>query len=252
MYLLELFIGMLCGVVLSLLFSFGPAFFGLIQSSVQHGFRRASAFVIGVSLSDLLVVGLMLTVLKNVDMEAVVRNEYVASIAGAAIIAMGVYIYNKRAKAVQGKHGRLKFKADETRMRYLALHGFLLNIFNPFIWVYWISVVALLSGELELSGVARIVFFGGLLAATLGCDLLKCRLASLLQTWITAEILNITNKVMGVLMMAFGVYLIVSMVIHQRHPDEGEVAPQPVKVIQQVHSRIVKDSAKRNDTVYLK
>lgn len=254
---MELIIGILCGIALSLFFSFGPAFFGLIQNSIEHGFRRAMAFAVGVSLSDILVVFLMLTVFKNVDMEAALHNIYVALIGGAGIIVMGVYTFRKKTKPASGKHGHMKFKSlENVGRKQLLLHGFLLNILNPFIWVYWVSVITLLSGEVGLYGAERYVFFAGLLGATLGCDLLKCRLAAMLQQLITAKVLNIFNRVTGLILIAFGVYLIVAMVVYQTNPKvrekEQEKVPQSTKIIQSLHNQVGKDSARHTDTVYLK
>ena len=232
-----LLLGILCGIALSLFFSFGPAFFGLIQNSIQYGFRKAMAFAVGVSLSDIVVVFLMLTVLKNVDMEAALHNVYVASIGGAAIAAMGIHNFRKKAVAAADTKSRIKFRDDgNTRIRHLILQGFVLNIFNPFIWIYWVSVIALFSGEMELVAAERYVFFSGLLVGTLGCDLLKCRLASLLQTWFTARVLNFFNKGVGLVMIAFAVYLIVAMILYQTNPKirekEQENTPQGTKFIE--------------------
>lgn len=232
-----LFLGILCGIALSMFFSFGPAFFGLIQSSIQHGFRKAMAFAVGVSLSDVVVVFLMLTVLKNVDMEAALHNVYVASIGGAAIAVMGILNFRKKAVAAADAKSRVKFRDDgSTRMRHLILQGFMLNFFNPFIWIYWVSVVALLSGELELVAIERYVFFAGLLAGTLGCDLLKCRLASLLQAWFTARVLNFFNKGVGLLLIAFAIYLVTAMILYQTNPKirekEQDNTPQGTKFIE--------------------
>ena len=253
---MELLIGILCGIALSLFFSFGPAFFGLIQSSIQHGFKRAVSFVIGVSLSDIVVVFLMLTVLKNLDMVATMHNIYVASIGGVGIIIMGIYTFHKKAMAPKDKKSRLRFRDDEdTRTWHLVLHGFLLNILNPFIWIYWISVITVLSAEVQLQPTERYIFFAGLLLATTGCDILKCRLASLLQMWFTVRRLNFFNKVTGVILMIFGVYMIASMVVYQTSPKarerEQDHAPQSTRIIQTLHNHIVKDSSKRADTLYL-
>ena len=261
-----LFLGILCGIALSLFFSFGPAFFGLIQNSIQHGFRKAMAFAVGVSLSDIAVVFLMLTVLKNVDMEAALHNVYIASIGGAAIAAMGIYNFRKKAVAAADAKSRVKFRDDgNTRIRHLVLQGFMLNFFNPFIWIYWVSVVALLSGELELVAIESYVFFAGLLAGTLGCDLLKCRLASLLQTWFTARVLNVFNKGVGLLLIAFAIYLVTAMILYQTNPKirekEQETTPQGTKFIektlktvqepmQRINTRIDSHHAVQPDTVY--
>lgn len=254
---MELLIGILCGIVLSMLFSFGPAFFGLIQNSIHHGFRRATAFAVGVSLSDVVVVFLMLTVLKNVDMEVVMHNVYVALIGGVGIALIGLHTFRKKATVEVDKKGHLKFRnVEPTHTWQLIGHGFLLNILNPFIWIYWISIITFLSGEVGLESSERYIFFAGLLAATLGCDILKCRLASLLQAWFTARVLNTFNKATGLVLVGFGVYMIVSMLLYQTNPKirerEQEATPQSTRIIQSLHSHMVKDSAKRADTVYFK
>ena len=57
---MEILIGILCGLVLSLFFSFGPGFFGLIQNSITYGFRKGIAFEMGMNASDIFMVVLML------------------------------------------------------------------------------------------------------------------------------------------------------------------------------------------------
>ena len=254
---MEFLIGILCGVILSLLFSFGPAFFGLIQNSIQHGFRRATVFAVGVSLSDIVVVFLMLTVLQNVDMAAVMHNVYVALIGGIGIAAIGVHSFRKKASVTKGTNGHAKLKfSDNESLGTLLLHGFLLNILNPFIWVYWISIITFLSVEADLEAGERYVFFAGLLIATLGCDMLKCRLASLLQTWFTARVLNLFNKVTGLVLMAFGVYMVVSMILYQTNPKirekEQESTPQSTRIIQSLHNHMGRDTNRSSDTAFYK
>ena len=254
---MELLIGILCGIALSLFFSFGPAFFGLIQNSIQHGFKRAMLYAVGVSLSDVIVVFLMLTVLKNVDMVAVIRNVYVACIGGIGIFIMGIYTFKKKASVSTDRKSHIKFRSiDDTRGWQMMMHGFLLNVLNPFIWIYWVSVIAILAAEVDMNTAERYIFFAGLLGATLGCDLIKCRLASLLQIWFSARRLNFFNKVMGVILMAFGVYMIVSMIVYQTNPrvreKEQDNTPQGARIIQTLHNHMSKDTTRQSDTIYLK
>lgn len=253
---MEFLIGVLCGILLSVLLGFGPSFFGLIQSSIQYGFRRASSFVVGVFVSDILVVVLMLVLLKNVDFYELLQNEWVAGIGGVCLVAFGVYTFCKHVKPVSGKRGKLKFKSmDNPSVLRLAGYGFLLNLLNPMVWVYWVSVVSLLSGEMELSVMERYVFFAGLLLSLFGCDLLKCRLASLLQVWFTAKRLNLFNRVLGAILVAFGIYFFASRVVYRLNPNIEEPKnlshSQGTQIIQSLHSRMAKDSAKHEDTIYL-
>lgn len=238
----ELLLGILCGIALSLFFSFGPAFFSQLQSSIQYGYRKAFPFAFGVSASDIIIVFLMLTVLKNVELYELLHNTYVA-IGGAAVLgAMGVYYLRKKplTATAPGTHSRLKFKMEGGQMRRstIFLHGFIINLMNPLIWVYWVSVVTLVTGEFNLTIAERYLFFIGVLGATLSLDLLKCKLASLLQRIITARVLNITNKATAVIMFAFAAYMVVSMVLYQTDPKSRERQQQnnPAEMFKNIHN----------------
>ena len=201
---MEFIIGIICGVLLSLFFSLGPAFFALIQNSIHHGFRKAVSFAAGVSLSDVVIVLLMLTVLSNLDLNALLHNVYVSIIGGLATGIFGVLTYRSKVKSAASADSRLKFSTEQVTHRWqLMLKGFLLNILNPLIWLYWVSIITFLSAEMNLSVTERYYFFIGMLLAVFGTDVLKCRLAAMLQHWFTARIMNIFNKITGIILIAF-------------------------------------------------
>lgn len=254
-------IGIICGVLLSLVFSVGPAFFALIQNSIHHGFRKAVYFAAGVSLSDVIVVVLMLTVLSNLDLNALLHNVWVASIGGVAIAIFGVRMFRCKVRRASNREKNLRFAAENaTRGSELLMSGFLLNILNPFIWIYWVTIITFISAELELAMTERYWFFAGLLLAVFGTDVLKCRLAAMMQSWFTARRLNFFNKLMGCVMIGFAVYLIVSMILYQTNPKirerEESSTPQSTKIVQKVHDKVnqtvdhyvKKDSAKCADS----
>lgn len=245
----EILIGILCGVILSLFFSFGPAFFGLIQNSIHYGFRKGVAFEIGVNVSDIIIVALMLTLLKNLDMASIVRNPYVAWIGGSVVIVLGVVSLFRKPVM---KSGHQVVYAQIPRGRELAMHGFALNFFNPTVWLYWISVITLITGEVNLSHGERYAFFISLLMAELGVGILKCRLSAMLQSIISAKMMNIVNKVVGLVLIGIGAYLIISMLVHSNHPDLPEKDPNEgaTQLIQRFHN-MAKDTAQQGDTLYL-
>lgn len=246
---MEILIGLLCGMVLSLFFSVGPAFFALIQNSIQYGFRKGVTFQIGVSASDFIIVGLMLTLLKEVDMSTIVRNPYVASIGGTVVIVLGVLSLLR--KPVQ-KKGRSIVYEGIPRGRQLAVQGFALNFLNPTVWLYWISVITFISGEASLSVSDRYVFFVSMLIGELGMSILKCRLSSLLQNIFSAKMLNVVNKGVGVILIGIGGFLIISMLVHQRHPEmpESNNNGNATQIIERFHT-MAKDGMMAEDTAYL-
>ena len=146
----ELILGILCGIALSLFFSFGPAFFSQLRTSIQYGYRKSYPFAFGVSASDVIIVFLMLTVLKNVDLYELLHNVWVASIGGLVLILMGFYYLKKEVTIHEDKRHKIKFKSigSDPRRRTIFMQGFVINIANPLIWIYWVSVIALMSDSL--------------------------------------------------------------------------------------------------------
>lgn len=246
----ELFLGIVCGIALSLFFSFGPAFFSQLRTSIQYGYKKSYPFAFGVSASDIIIVFLMLTVLKNVDLYELLHNVWVASIGGVVLVGMGIYFMRREVTTLESKERHIKFRSKDgvPRRRTIFAQGFVINIVNPLIWIYWVSVIALLTGELNLSRVERYTFFVGVLGSTLGLDILKCKLASLLQRIITAKLLNITNKVCAVVMFVFAGYIVVSMAMYQFDPkvrerEQQQVPPTSTQMIKKIHNLQKEDSS---------
>lgn len=246
---MEILIGIICGILLSLVFSLGPAFFSLIQNSIHHGFRKAVSFAAGVSLSDCLIVMLMLTVLSNLsfdDFTAILHNVYVAIIGSIATALFAILTWRSKVKKTTVPGSRLKFSAEHVTHRWqLFLSGFFLNVLNPLIWIYWLSVITFISAEMSLSSTERYLFFVGMLAAVFGTDVLKCRLAAMLQHWFTARIMNIFNRVTGCVLMAFSIYLLVSMVFYQ---TGGKDSMDNLQIMKKVHNGVQR-AVHHDDTV---
>ena len=238
---MEILIGILCGLVLSLFFSVGPSFFALIQNSLQYGFRKGVAFEVGVNASDILIVGLMLTLLKDIDMSSIFHNPYVASIGGSVVIVLGIVSMLRKPAKQEGN--RVVFEGVP-RGRELAVQGFALNFFNPTVWLYWISVITFVTAEVNLTLGERYLFFISLLLTELAVGILKCKLSALLKNIMSVKITNIVNKVVGVILVGIGAYLIISMLVHQRHPElpEKNSSENATQLIQRFHN-IARDSS---------
>jgi len=80
------------------------------------------------------------------------------------------------------------------------------------------------------------------MGSTLGMDILKCKLASMLQRIITAKLLNVTNKVCSIILFCFAAYLIISMIVYQSSPQkEDHTIPQKPKsteMIKTIHDKM--------------
>lgn len=85
------------GLVFGLIFllSLGPAFFALIQTSIQQGFRKAIFFALGISISDILFVMVILLGLSAV-LESDNFKFWMAIFGSIMLLGYAVYSWFKK------------------------------------------------------------------------------------------------------------------------------------------------------------
>lgn len=210
-------LGILGGIALSLFFSFGPAFFSQLQASIHYGFRNAVPFAYGISTSDILIVALLLLISNHIppeDLITILNNRWVIYVGAAVVASFGLYtMFLKTRHATESKEtDRINFQNVQVPSRLsIYFRGLVLNFFNPVIWLYWATIVTIfICGEESFSLGERYLFFGGVLSATLSLDILKCKLASLLQRIITYRFLKVFNKIVGLILIGFALFMVIS------------------------------------------
>ena len=209
------------GLTLALVFGFGPAFFTLLQTSIDRGFRCAAWLALGVLFCDMMIVSLcVLTSIRLVADND--REMFLFSLgAGIILILFGLYTYFKRGgndaykqmqdrmKAMEASGGKMPDPEKVPSWFVFFGKGFFLNILNPFVLLFWLSAVAVVSGNFEGDKAQTLLFFAVTLATSFGCDLLKAKAASFLQRFFNPRRLQILNRAIGIGLVVFGVVFIV-------------------------------------------
>lgn len=209
------------GLTLALVFGFGPVFFTLLQTSIDRGFRSAAWMALGVLCCDMVIVSLcVLTSIRLVADND--REMFLFSLgAGIILILFGLYTYFKRGgndaykqmqdrmKAMEASGGKMPDPEKVPSWFVFFGKGFFLNILNPFVLLFWLSAVAVVSGNFEGDKAQTLLFFAVTLATSYGCDLLKAKAASFLQRFFNPRRLQILNRAIGIGLVVFGVVFIV-------------------------------------------
>ena len=214
------------GLTLSIVFGFGPAFITLIQTSIHRGFRSAAWFALGVFLNDVLMV--CLCVLTSIQVVANNDRElFFFSIgAGIILILFGIFTYTRKVKEDNFKgikertdeiidENKEIFKNEDDTPKWFVFlgKGFVLNILNPFVWIFWFSTVAITAGTMDGNKLKILLFFAIVLFTCLSCDILKAKGASFLKRFFNAKRIRIMNIVIGWGLVLFGLYFIISGII---------------------------------------
>lgn len=194
--------GITLGLWLSI--SVGPILFSVIKQSLNNGHKGGMAFVLGISVSDI-----TLVFLSNVFSQLVaelITHKMAIGIAGSIfLITVGVYFFffKKITVTEDGKLGIINFKA--TDYLRLAASGFLMNILNPGIFVFWLTISTTLVNNTVQE---KIIMFTVCLAFVLATDIAKVMLAGKIRKKLTPHNIHIISRINGLILIGFGIALI--------------------------------------------
>ncbi|MFY0686112.1 MAG: LysE family transporter [Cyclobacteriaceae bacterium] len=199
--------GLLFGLVFVL--ALGPAFFALIQTSVHKGFKPAVFFALGISLSDVLYVGLILLGISGLFNNPEVKF-WMGVIGTIVLLIVGVSYWFKPVHIV---HNKEDMGSKAILAKYI-LKGLLLNGLNPFIIVFWVSAVSLVNLNYEYTFYQKTYFFIGVLVTILTTDIVKASLAQRLKQFITPEIVLRANRIVGSLFIIFSLRIVYFLIVN--------------------------------------
>jgi threonine/homoserine/homoserine lactone efflux protein len=194
--------GVTLGLWLSI--SVGPVLFSVIKQSLNNGHKGGLAFVFGISASDILLV-----ILSNIFSEFVstlITHKMTIGVAGSIfLITLGVYyFFFKKIKVVdESTSGIIQFSTGDYAR--LAASGFLMNVLNPGIFIFWLTVsTTLVSHTLQ----QKIIIFTVCLVFVLATDIAKVMLAGKIRKKLTPHNIHIISRINGLILIGFGIALI--------------------------------------------
>lgn len=201
--------GMIMGLTLA--FLVGPSFVSLLQTSIHRGFYAGVQFALGVALSDLTLI--VLSYFGALQFLGADQNQLrMGVIGGIIVIGFGVVTFTRRHHIASPVNVDLGPKTDRffsgKLFKYVS-KGYFMNIFNPFLLIFWLGVMSLVSSKYGIPSKEIFIFFAGTVSAVFVTDLLKCVVANRIKRRLTPGVLTLVNRIVGILMVAFGIGLII-------------------------------------------
>jgi threonine/homoserine/homoserine lactone efflux protein len=191
---------------LALVFSVGPVVFTIIKLRINYGIKSAFYFITGVWVSDTIMV-----FLANFFGEFMGQlNEYKKSIGicgGIFLIGLGLfYLFFKRYKKDEKLESGVRISGT-TNIK-LLITGFLINTLNPSVIGLWLAASTRSIGQRIDE---KITIFSVCLTINILADILKINLAGKLKKSLTERNMHYINIISGLLFVAFGIVLMVSV-----------------------------------------
>ena len=196
------------GIILGFTMAFliGPTFISLVQTSIHRGFSSGIQFAMGVVLSDLAFIALSyLGALQIFQNES--NQVTMGFIGGLILMGFGAVTFTR--KYVMPAPVSIEVRVTGRGVLKYVMKGFFMNIFNPFLLVFWIGVMGVASSKFTIPSRELLVFFSGVIGTVFLTDVFKSFIAHRLKRYINARVLTIINRVVGVCLVLFGIGLII-------------------------------------------
>lgn len=194
--------GIFLGVITA--FSFGPIFFTIIETSITRGHKLAISIAVGVLLSDALIITVSFYSLGGLLQHEAASN-IVGGTGGLLLLGFGIYHLLKPVsppkKVVMNQSSHFKY------LLYMA-KGLVINTVNPFVFIYWLSAVSIVSVDRDYNDAEKIMFFSVAVLCNFGFDMIKTFLAYRVTHLMTQRTMNFISKAVGCGIIYFGVRLL--------------------------------------------
>ncbi len=200
------FEGILLGLLVAV--SLGPAFFAIIQTGINKGFKHGIFMAIGISLSDILLVSI--SYLIGAQLFDDPQNKvYVGLIGGIILIIFGSVSWAKKPDILKRRNIKYTTPTDKP-LYYYSIRGFFLNIANPFLFFFWFGALGYVGnhapeGEMLQS---TLIFFSGTFITIFATDILKSYVGGKIKGFLRPRKELFLNKTVGLALVIFGVVLI--------------------------------------------
>jgi threonine/homoserine/homoserine lactone efflux protein len=209
--------GLLLGLFMAI--SVGPTLFAVIKYSLNHSYKAGIAFILGVSLSDI-----MYVTIANVAaawLEMMSEYERIIAYCGAVILII-VGLSGLLGKYVPKRPSGTKITITGGHYFRIWVSGFLINTINPGVIITWLAAVTATANTPSLY---RIILFGCCLGLILTVDFCKVFLADIIRRRLTIRRIYYLHKISAGCILVIGLALLVSTAFNvqfkSHHRDES-------------------------------
>ncbi|NOZ46621.1 MAG: LysE family transporter [Chlorobi bacterium] len=199
--------GILLGLLVAV--SLGPAFFAIIQTGINRGFKFGVLMAVGISLSDITMITISYLIGSRL-FDDVHNKFFIGLIGGIILIIYGSVSWAKKPDILKRRHINYKTPVKNPSLFSFIIRGYFLNVANPFLFFFWFGALGFVGknaipGELLRSTMA---FFSGTFSTIFITDLLKSYIGGKIRKFLTPRKEIKLNKTVGFLLVVFGIIMI--------------------------------------------
>lgn len=188
-------------------FMIGPVFFMLLQTSILKGAKAAIIFDLGVILGDITFILISYFGSRSL-LEKIKDDPRLFFIGGLVMIVYGLITYiDKENKKESLETSDIIDVSVSNNYPKLFVKGFFLNFINIGVLAFWLGTVLVVGPTLNMNEKSIFIYFSVIILGYFVTDLGKIFLAKQLKDKLTSNVVFRIKRVMGIILIIFGVFL---------------------------------------------
>ncbi len=189
----ELIYGVKLGVILSVIIS--PTLLIILYYSINYGKNKGLILCLGLWTSDILH-ALVFTFGENLLSSFLgIIKSYYTLVSVIILLFLGVKILFTPVRPFTEKE-----ETSQNKWYNYYSKGLLLAIFNPGSTIVWLGIIGI-SGSRQYDYISHFSFISGIIFTVIFFDFLKIILANGIKNFLSINLLNIINRIIGVLLL---------------------------------------------------
>jgi threonine/homoserine/homoserine lactone efflux protein len=198
--------GLLVGLFMAI--SVGPTLFAIIRYSLNFSYKAGLAFVLGVSVSDLIYV----TIANLAAGWLRYLEPYERHIAfGGAVTLMAIGLVGLLKKLKPKRPSSVQITISKGDVIKIWMSGFLVNTLNPGVLITWLGAVTITANT---TGYYRVILFGTALIIILGIDFSKVFLADRIKRLLTVRKIIYVQRFSAACILLIGLALFAATIFN--------------------------------------
>ena len=204
------------GILLA--FTIGPVFFVLLETSITKGFKAAMVFDLGVVIGDIVFI-LIAYYSTNQLLEQLKGDPSLFIFGGVIMFFFGLISFIKEKRNKNRKINPELTKDVLSRNNYLGL----------FFKGFWVGIIIVFGPKMNMEPNRIVLFLSSIIITYIITDVIKIILAKQLKNRLTPYIIYKIKRVISVILMVFGFFLI----IQGFFPKEKEMIQEKLEMMKE-------------------
>lgn len=198
--------GLFWGLVLTIMV--GPIMIGIVQTSIEKGFKSGLRFGGGIWISDFLFIIICYWFTKPLDVlvQKPAFTFWLGVVGGLVLATIGIGMLTQK-----DTRESLQEKFTEAQENKIAswTKGFLVNTINPFTFIFWITIsITIVATEAKVFQQA-FAFYASIMVVIILGDTAKVFMANRIRPWLTPSHVNNIRLISGVAFIIFGIVMVI-------------------------------------------